>query len=169
VPGTNATSWPPYGTFLTEFAGSPYASDGSADTVGPAGAYDIMYLLAFSTVMLGKNPLTGLDLVQLGLQKMQKGASLPMIQISPDNILSAFPILEPDTPVNISGVSGPLPFTGKGDITTADIQIWCVPPGNDAVSSTAINSGYFFDSTTGKMAGCVSTVCDLPTNPANCQ
>ncbi len=46
----------PYGAFLTEFSGSSYATDGSADTLGPAGAYDILYLLAYSTVMVGKNP-----------------------------------------------------------------------------------------------------------------
>ena len=168
VPGTNATSWPPYGTFLTEFAGSSYSGDGSADTIGPAGAYDIMYLLAYSTVMVGKSPLTGPDLVHLGLQQMQKGASLPRIQVSPDNILSAFPALTLGTPVNVSGVSGPLPFTGTGDITTADIQIWCVPrsvaPDTD-VGGTAINSGYYFDSATGVMAGCMSATCALPMNP----
>ncbi len=165
VPGTNATSWPYYGSFLSEFSGSSYSGDGSADTIGPAGAYDIMYLLAFSTVMLGnKYPLTGPNLVKFGLQQMQKGTSLPTIQISPDNLLSAFPTLALGTPVNVTGVSGPLPFNGKGDITTADIQIWCVPkssPPDTDIGTSAINSGYYFDSTTGVMAGCIATACAL--------
>lgn len=175
VPGPNATSWPPYGTFLTEFAGSAYAGDGSADTLGPAGAYDITYLLAFSTVMVSgdgpQNALTGPNLVRLGLQRMQKGASLPMIQVGADDILSAFPTLALSAPVDISGVSGPLPFTGMGDITTADIQIWCVPkstPPDSDVGSSAVSSGYFFDSATDKMAGCLSKTCALPMNPKSC-
>jgi hypothetical protein len=171
VPGTTATAWPPYGTFLTEFGSSPYSGDTSPDQLGPAGAYDILYLLAYSTVMVGKNPLTGPNLVKLGLQKMQKTAGIPMAQISPDNILSTFQLLSSDAPINISGVSGPLPFTGKGDITTADIQIWCVPPATPPdtdVGGAAINSGYYFDSTTQKMAGCLSTTCALPMNPQSC-
>jgi hypothetical protein len=176
VPGTNATSWPPYGTFLSEFAGSSYAAaDGSADTIGPAGAYDILFLLAYSTVMVGTNELTGPNLVKLGLQKMQKTSGLPNLQISnqTSNILGAFPPLAGDTPINVTGVSGPLPFNGKGDITTADIQIWCVPPSTPPdmdVGGTAINSGFYFDSQTSALAGCLSTTCNLPNYPAqDCQ
>jgi hypothetical protein len=167
VPGTNANSWTPYGQFLSEFAGSSYGiADGSADTIGPAGAYDITFLLAFSTVMVGKNPLTGPNLVKLGLQKMQKTAGLPVIQISQQtsDILGAFSMLTGDTPVNVQGVSGPLLFNGKGDLTTADIQIWCVPPGTGMpdVGTAAINSGYYFDAQTTKLAGCISKTCNLP-------
>jgi hypothetical protein len=170
VPGTNSTAWPPYNQFLLHFGGSPYSSDESPDQLGPAGAYDIMYLLAFSTVMVGQNPLTGPNLVSLGLKKMQHGGSMVPFQIGPQSLPAAFTTLSGDGPVNVAGVSGALPFTGTGDITTADIQIWCVPPnpapGADAgtadVGIAAINSGYYFDSTKTAMAGCLSTMCALP-------
>jgi hypothetical protein len=163
VPGVNATSWPPYGTFITEFNASGYMGDGSADTIGPAGAYDILYLLAYSTVMVGNNPLTGANLVKYGLSQMKKTSGLPMIQINRNNILTTFPKLTTGMPINVTGTSGPLPFDGKGDITTADIQIWCVPSsmGGKDIGAPAINSGYFFDSANTKMTGTVSATCGL--------
>ena len=178
VPGTNSSSWTPYGTFLTEFSSSTYfTADGSADTIGPAGAYDAMFLFAFSTVMVGKNPLTGPNMIKLGLQKMQKTTGLPKIQISNQtaDILNAFNAVSGDMPVNVQGVSGPLPFNGKGDITTADIQIWCVPPssGGTDVGTAANNSGYFYDSnaTPPALTGCISAMCMLPNyaKPVSCQ
>jgi branched-chain amino acid transport system substrate-binding protein len=172
VPGTNATSWPPYGTFLTEFTASSYfATDGSADTIGPAGAYDALFLLAYSTVMVGKNPLTGPNLVQYGLSQMKKTQGLTQIQINRNNILNTFPQLTTGMPIDVTGVSGPLPFTGKGDITTADIQIWCVPPAtapDTDVGGAAINSGLYFNSTSNALTGCISTMCGLPADPSTC-
>ena len=131
APGVLPSTYPPFNGFLTEFSSSAYKGDGSADTLGPAGAYDILYLLAYSTVMLGNKPLTGPNLVKYGLSLMKKPppAISTKIQINRDNILSTFSQLGTGMPIDITGVSGPLPFTGKGDITTADIQIWCVPPG----------------------------------------
>jgi branched-chain amino acid transport system substrate-binding protein len=165
VPGVNSTSWPAYGTFLIEFSGSSYGSkDGSADTIGPAGAYDILFLLAYSTVMVGQNPLTGPNLVKYGLSQMQKTPGLPQFKINRNDILTTFPQLTTGKPIDVTGVSGPLPFNGKGDITTADIQIWCVPPnpqmGGD-VGTAAINSGCYFDSGNAKMAGSVGSTCAL--------
>jgi hypothetical protein len=173
VPGVLPSTYPPYQTFLTEFSVSPYAvTDGSANTVGPAGAYDILYLLAYSTVMVGANPLTGLNLVQYGLKNMKKTGA-PMVQINRGQIVSTFPLLIQQNPmIDISGVSGPLPFDGKGGIFTGDIQIWCVPPnpmsGKDP-GFPAINSGFYFDSANLAMAGCINSACGLATtNPKSC-
>ena len=170
VPGENATSWAPYGTFLTEFNASSYSSDGSADTIGPAGAYDILFLLAYSTVMVGGNPVTGPNLVKYGLSQMQKKTGLPMIKINRDNILNTFPQLTTGMPINVTGVSGPLLFNGMGDLTTADIQIWCVPPATSGpdVGTAAINSGFYFDSTTNALQGCAgfATACSFTSAPA---
>jgi hypothetical protein len=164
VPGSNPTSWPPYGTFLTEFMASSYGGkDGSADTIGPSGAYDILFLLAYSTVMVGNNPLTGPNLVKYGLTQM-KATGVTPIQINRNNILTTFPQLTLGKPVDITGVSGPLPFNGKGDITTADIQIWCVPPAmppDTDVGTSATNSGCYFNSSDSKIEGSFSSTCAL--------
>jgi hypothetical protein len=173
VPGVLPSAWPPYQTFLNEFSASSYAmTDGSADTVGPAGAYDILYLLAYSTVMVGSHPLTGPNLVQYGLLNMKKPGAMP-VQISRDQIISTFPLLSvPNAAIDITGVSGPLAFDGKGGVISGDIQIWCVPPnpspGGDP-GTAAINSGLYFDSANDKMAGCIATACGLTTtNPKPC-
>lgn len=163
VPGVNASSWVPYGTFLSEFTSSTYASDGSPDTVGPAGAYDILYLLAYSAVMAGDKPVTGANLVKYGLRQMKKDAGLEKVEIDRNKILSAFPLLSAGKAVNVTGKSGPLPFDSHGDLTTADIQIWCVPAATSGpdVGSAAISSGRYFDSNLGAMAGAISTSCGL--------
>jgi Periplasmic binding protein len=175
APGVLPSTYPPFNGFLTEFSSSTYKGDGSADTLGPAGAYDILYLLAYSTVMVGNNPLTGPNLVKYGLSLMKKPppAISTNIQINRDNILTTFSQLGTGMPIDVSGVSGPLPFTGKGDLTTADIQVWCVPPSTppDAdIGGAAINSGYYFDSTSQALAGCM-TGCNLPdfVKPVSCQ
>jgi branched-chain amino acid transport system substrate-binding protein len=164
VPGVDPAIYKPYNTFLTEFSSSYGLKDGSANTLGPAGAYDILYLLAYSTVMVGNNPLTGPNLVKYGLSQMQKTPGLPQIQIDPTQILSSFPKLTTGTPINVTGVSGPLLFDGKGDISTADIQFWCVPPSTPPstdVGGSAINSGCYFNSSAVKLAGSFSSMCQL--------
>lgn len=170
VPGVNATSWAPYGTFLTEFSASSYSTDGSADQIGPAGAYDILFLLAYSTVMVDKNPLTGANLVKYGLSQMKKSGG-QSVQINRNNILSTLPQLTAGAGVNVTGVSGPLLFDGKGDVTKADIQIWCVPPsgGGKDIGNPATNSGFYYDSTKGMMTGCsnLATTCSFTKGPAS--
>jgi hypothetical protein len=164
VPGVNAQSWAPYNNFLLHYNGSPYSSDGTADTIGPSGAYDILYMLAYSTVMVGSNPLTGSNLVKLGLRKMVASTmgNVPLVQIDPSTIAATLPMLAGDTPINIQGTSGPLDFDDKGDVK-ADIQIWCVPKGTaPAVGGAAIPSGRFYDSTASKIAGSIGAACGLP-------
>jgi branched-chain amino acid transport system substrate-binding protein len=171
VPGTNPSSWPNYGTFLSHFAGTYGIADGSADTIGPAGAYDILYLLAYSTVMLGNKPLTGPNLVTYGLDKINpmSGGGSP-VTIGSQGILTTIPLLT-GAPINIQGASGPLAFDHKGDLITADIQIWCVPPaamGGKDVGAPATNSGYYFDSKSSKLTGCISKTCNLPGYTSDC-
>jgi Periplasmic binding protein len=163
VPGVNAQSWAPYNNFLIHFGGSPYSSDGSADTIGPAGAYDIFYLLAYATVMLGNKPLTGPNLVKYGLRKMVPvmGQSLPKVQIDPTTISGLYPMLGTGSAFDIQGASGPLDFNDKGDVK-ADIQIWCVPPGKGGTAGDpAKSSGLYYDSANGVMAGSISAACKL--------
>ena len=67
--------------------------------------------------------------------------------------------------------SGDLELTSVGtDFTTADIQIWCVPPNSGAgdVGTAATNSGLYFDSANTKMSGCISKTCSLPTTASTC-
>jgi branched-chain amino acid transport system substrate-binding protein len=161
VPGVNASSWPPYNNFLIHFNGSAYSSDGSADTIGPAGAYDIFYMLAYSAVMVGNNPLTGENIVKYGLRKMVPGQNIPKVQIDPSTISTTFPMLAGGNGIDIQGTSGPLDFDAKGDVK-ADIQIWCVPKGTGSnVGDPAISSGLYYDSASGKMAGMIGTACGL--------
>jgi hypothetical protein len=164
VLGFTPSAWSPMGAFLSAFS-AKYPSASGADALGPAGAYDILYLLAYSAVLAKDHPLTGANLVTYGLTQMKKTPGLPSIQIGPTGIAAAFPLLASGMPVNVTGASGPLPFDGKGDVQTGDVQVWCVPPkmppGGD-VGSAAVSSGLFFDSTLGQLAGSIGGQCSFP-------
>lgn len=166
VPGANV-KYQPYNAFRLAWNGSPYATDSmgnprSPDTLGPAGAYDITYMFAYSAVAVGQNPLTGPNLVQYGLRKMLPGSNVPKVTIGPQAITSTFPKLTAGTPIDIEGTSGPLDFDAHGE-ALSDIQIWCVPPGTaPAVASPSIYSGRYYDSAAAQMSGTIDSACALP-------
>ncbi len=169
VLGETATSWPNYGKFLASFA-SVHGADGSADTLGPAGAYDIVYLLAYASVMTKTNPLTGANLVKYGLTQLQTSPSSQMFAIGPSGIDPALTFLQSNASVNLAGVSGALRFDGKGDLTGGDVQIWCVPPASAGagVAGPAIASGVYYDDASGSIKGCYAKACGLAGDPLAC-
>ncbi|APR84860.1 Branched-chain amino acid ABC transporter, amino acid-binding protein [Minicystis rosea] len=162
VPGVN-TSYGPYNTFRTQWFASSYAKGGtrSPDTIGTSGAYDITYLLAYSAVAVGANPLTGPNLVKAGLRKMVPGTNVPQVTIGPSSIVNTFPKLAAGQPIDIEGTSGPLDFDTFGE-APSDIQIWCVPKGSGTVADPSIYSGRYYDYKANKTTGTISADCGLP-------
>lgn len=166
VPGAN-TSYQPYSNFRFAWNGSAYAKDDmgnprSPDTIGPAGAYDIFYMFAYSAVAVGSNPLTGPNMVKQGLRKMVPGMNVPKVTIGPLSITATFAKLTAGTAIDIEGSSGPLDFDQFGE-ARSDIQVWCVPKGAaPTIAAPAIYSGRYYDSATDKMAGAIDAACALP-------
>jgi branched-chain amino acid transport system substrate-binding protein len=163
VPGVN-TSYGPYATFRTEWFSSTYSMGGtvSPDTMGPAGAYDIIYMLAYSTIAVGNNPLTGPNLVKYGLRNMVPGANIPKITIGRSHISDPFALLGQGKPIDIEGTSGQLDFDVHGE-AKSDIQVWCVPKGTAGnIADAAIYSDLYYDYALDKMAGAINTACGLP-------
>lgn len=165
APGANS-KYQPYNNFRLAWNASPYAQDSmgnprSPDTLGPAGAYDITYMFAFSAVAVGQNPLTGPNMVKYGLRKMVPGMNLTKVTFEQKGIIGTFPKLTAGTAIDVEGASGPLDFDQFGE-ARSDIQIWCVPPGSGgATASPAIYSGRYYDSGTDKMAGSIDASCSL--------
>jgi branched-chain amino acid transport system substrate-binding protein len=164
VPGPLPAFYQPYGSFLLEWATSPYAASGEGDAFGVAGAYDALYLLAYSAVAVGADPLTGRKLVDLGLRAMtpKPGELSPKEVVGPQGISAVMTKMVAREHIDIEGASGPLDFDAHGD-APSDIQIWCVPKGSGGkVAGPAISAGVYYDVTSQAIAGSFSPDCALP-------
>lgn len=168
VPGVNK-NYKPYADFTTAWNASKYAMDGSPDTLGTAGAYDITYMLAYSAVAVGTDPMTGANLVKFGLRNMEPTMATPhpqQVHIGPLTIMDTFPFLQKRTRIDIEGTSGHLDFDVAGE-AISDIQIWCLPKltamsgSTGMVADPAINSGLYYDSGAQTIAGAVDPKCEL--------
>jgi ABC-type branched-subunit amino acid transport system substrate-binding protein len=169
VPGTN-NSWAPYATFRVSWFASEYNVSGSPDNLGVAGAYDIMYMLAYSAVAVKSDPMTGANLVKYGLNSMAPimgHSAPPEVIVGPTASTSTFTKMTARAQINFQGASGPLDFDIKTGEALSDIQLWCVPPNHAGgpFALPAINSGVYYDSTTGKINGSFVATCELPPFP----
>ncbi|MEO7329182.1 MAG: ABC transporter substrate-binding protein [Minicystis sp.] len=163
VPGVLTETYPPYASFLAQWSASPY-STGEANQLGTAGAYDILYMLAYSAVAVGAKPLTGTNMVKYGLRKMVPAMGATKVQIGPGNgaINDTFTKLTSGKLIDIEGTSGPLDFDEFGE-APSDIQIWCMAtaPAPKLVGDP-LNSGLHLDSKTNKLIGQTSSDCGFP-------
>jgi branched-chain amino acid transport system substrate-binding protein len=164
VPAVN-TMYAPYAAFRSEFTGK-YPSL-SPDTLGPAGAYDIVYLFAYSAIAVAANqqPLTGPNMVKYGLRRMVPGAGIMQFTIGPSHTSDPFGLLLQGKPIDIQGASGPLDFDQYGQ-SGGDVQIWCVPPMGGPTTSTnppgaSIYSGVYYDGQTKVLTGSFDSKCAL--------
>jgi branched-chain amino acid transport system substrate-binding protein len=152
VPGSIG---PVYTAFLTAF-GAKYAQapPSAAATFGAAGAYDIVYLLAYSAAGISSEvgkpplPLTAANLIT-GFSRLvptTTGPAATLINAGTGNgaINMAFSTLTQTTNnIDYNGASGPLDFMimpGKTGQAPSDIQIWCAQ-----ADTTLVNSGLYYD------------------------
>jgi ABC-type branched-subunit amino acid transport system substrate-binding protein len=144
VPGTQSTQ---YADFLQRYRSDSRFSTSSPDVFGTAGGYDATYMLAYSILAAGDQPLTGEILAQ-GFGKLVSGD--PIDLGSADSLNKAFDIINQGGSININGASGPLDFDLKTGDATSDIQIWCI-----SSQSKIINTGEFLGAS-GSLAGTFS-------------
>src|SRR5262249_28582063 len=145
----------PYSNFRSHWLASKYGLDSmnkprSPDTIGPAGAYDIIYMFAYGVIAVGDEPLTGPNMVKYGLRKMVPGMGIMKYTIGPTHIQDPFPMLATGQPIDIEGTSGRLDFDKDTMMmhgeARSDIQIWCLPKGSaGTVADAAIYSGHYYD------------------------
>src|SRR5262249_29107332 len=130
VRGTTPFTTSPLATaFFTRYAAAYPGPPTPTLLFGMAGAYDIVYLLAYATVAeLGK-PVTGATLND-GMKAVVGGTT--KIDVGPNGLSTAFQVLSSGNKIDFSGASGPLDF----DVTTgeapSDVDIWCVKAATDA-------------------------------------
>ncbi len=156
IPGTDNLN---FQAFVSQYS-SRFASEmkGSAQTFGAAGAYDIMYLFAYSAVAAQAKDLTGPQLAS-GFSRMVGGST--KIKVGKAAINQAFQILSTDgAAMDFDGASGPLDFDLKTGEAVSDIQIWCLPkPDMQGMVGSGAPSGVSYQGVQQQIVGALKTSC----------
>jgi branched-chain amino acid transport system substrate-binding protein len=145
VPGTNNNN---YKTFRSLY-NSQWSDGTSPDVFGPAGAYDSLYLIAFSAASLGDNAITGAAIADGMKRLVPPGMS---VAVGASRINPAFTTLAAGQNIDFDGASGPLNFDLTTGEASSDIQFWCIPKGGDGKAAPATNSSAYYDSASGTVA-----------------
>ncbi|MBK8939194.1 MAG: ABC transporter substrate-binding protein [Polyangiaceae bacterium] len=139
-PATSPTFDAFAGDYDTDF---PSDETGQGPNVfGAAGAYDIVFMIAYSSIAARGEPLTAETLAR-GFSALSDTEATE-IEAGSSKIGQAASILSAsDGTINFQGASGDLDFDISTGEAPSPIQIWCVPPSGDS----GLNSGAFYDGT----------------------
>jgi len=114
--------------------------DGSSpEAAGAANGYDALYLLAYSVVATGADPITGPNLAR-GFARQVSGTHVPL---GSANIGTAFELLLSGQSFDYDGASGPLDFDLNTGEAASDIQIWCVQTHHGAPTEPRASPVYY--------------------------
>jgi ABC-type branched-subunit amino acid transport system substrate-binding protein len=150
VPGTNNSL---FQTFRNAYN---FTDGSSADTFGTAGSYDITYLLSYSVVALGAEPLTGANFNKALGKFFESGQ---MVNAGDDPTV-AFQQLQAGKPINFEGASGSLNFNPSTGEAPSDIQIWCVTEDGGGNANGERNSGEYYRADKDTLVGSFGSICD---------
>lgn len=149
VPGTTADNNPLFSTFASSFQSKSY--EGSPNTFGAAGGYDITYLMAFAMASVGSGPLTGTNIARGLTRTVPEGTE---VRVGPTSLNTGFGIMANPSGGNIdfAGASGPLDFDVKKGEAASDVLIWCMKrTGNKNLRQP--QSGLIFSAASLKLVG----------------
>jgi ABC-type branched-subunit amino acid transport system substrate-binding protein len=141
--------WLPAVALETRFQGTFRASSSG---FGIAGAYDSLYVIAYSIVAAGDTPLTG-AIVAEGIKKLVDGTK---IEVGPTRINDALNLLGSGQSIDLDGASGPLNFNLETGEPPVDISAWCLTK-SAANKLEFVSTGQYYDTATGKVKG--TSVC----------
>lgn len=126
------------GSYVDEFPATPGSVDGP-EVFGAAGAYDTIYMLAYSSIAAGEADLTAEQLA-IGFTRLNQTDGGEDIAAGPSDIGPAQSILNDGGSFNFEGASGKLDMDLSRGEAPSPIQIWCVP-----ASGLGTNSGRYYD------------------------
>jgi branched-chain amino acid transport system substrate-binding protein len=157
ITGTIPGTWnsPPFENFLDdyEFKWVADAETYPGATLGAAGGYDAVFLLAYATATFGDKPVSGKDLAD-GLKKLSSPTG-PVINASAKGVPPGFAALRDMGGIDYNGASGPLNFNPATGEAQSDIQVWCLASFNSQI----IRSGLYYETAAKSMGGSVSSAC----------
>ena len=139
VPGTKGEMTSPVGLYSGRYDQMFPGDEGAPTVFGGAGAYDTIYLLAYSVAAANGAPMTGEQFAR-GLLRMNDGEG---IEVGPPKFGSANNTLQNGGSINFIGASGPLDFDVVAGEAESDIQIWCINSSNKGEFSGLFYSASF--------------------------
>lgn len=141
VPGTSAEQSEDYRAFLSSYRST--FSEGSPETFGAAGAYDITYLLAFAYAAARDQPQTGTNLARGLLRTVPPGTT---IRVGPSAINTGFGIMTNPGGGNMDfrGASGQLDFDVATGEAVSDVLIWCMSESSSGNNQVENESGIIY-------------------------
>lgn len=131
VPDGSGTD--PISLFTTRYEEMFPNDIGGPGVFGAAGAYDAVYLLAYSVAVGADAPMTGEQFAR-GLLRVSDGTP---IEVGPPNFGEANSTLQNGGQINFEGASGPLDFNPVSGEAESDIQVWCIDATNKIANSGA--------------------------------
>lgn len=155
-----ATQNPRYQAFVQHYHENFDKVSSSAEIFGAAGAYDGMFLIAYSAAAQAGKALTGANLAS-GMERLIPGGGggAPVIEVGQNGVSQAFSVLQKGMSIDLDGASGPLNFDPSTGDAESDIRIWCVPESVPPYGMPAAPSGVYYDSVTKAMAGAIDPAC----------
>lgn len=113
-------------------AAFPTGADDGPEIFGAAGAFDIVFLIAYSSIVANGAPLTAEQLARgfSSLADVEKGV---VIHAGKPDIGKAKNALANGKTINYEGASGPLDFDLSTGEAPSAIQVWCVKPAADSL------------------------------------
>lgn len=130
IPGTDNSI---FGTFAGDYEAR--FDDGGSTVFGGAGAYDIVYMLAYSQATVDGPPRA--EDLATGLRRLAD-TSAAVRTVGSTQFGAGVKDLQDGKNINFEGASGPLDFDEQ-DEAESDILIWCQPPSGNGVAS-----GFFY-------------------------
>jgi branched-chain amino acid transport system substrate-binding protein len=145
---TSASATPTNARFVARYS-EAYAEPVSR-TFSPNSSYDAFYVLAYATLALGREPVTGTSLARAIARLLPPGRP---IDVGPSGIFDGLNTLTAGGNVDLNGATGRLDFDTETGEAPVDLAVLCVRPAarGDAVDS--VESGLIYDATTRALRG----------------
>lgn len=136
------------------------SATGGSSTFGTAGAYDAAYLILHALGTIGDAQVTGAS-VAAGIRKISKKGG-QQVEVGPNGIDTARPLLKSGADVDLNGASSPLDFDAAGE-SIADIEVWCALKAVSGLPQFLTTAKYYNSaSTPPAMVGTFDAVCTTP-------
>ncbi|HEU4403693.1 MAG TPA: ABC transporter substrate-binding protein [Polyangiaceae bacterium] len=115
-----------------------------------ANAYDAAYMVAYSAVAAGSDPIVGQDFVN-SFAKLTPRDGAPVVLAGPTGIDDAFNAFSGGNTIDFNGTSGPLNFNTQAGEALADLQVYCAVTGRRAAPS-----GLYFEASSRTLKGAIN-------------
>jgi branched-chain amino acid transport system substrate-binding protein len=150
IPGTQAPLFETVKGKIEEFKIEQGITVGDPNVFGAAGAFDAVFLLAYSAAAAQDAPLTAQQLA-VGFGRLVDISQQPGLNVGNEDIGEAYGVLgQADGKINLEGASGKLDFDLVFGEATSDIQIWCMQEADNPMTGMALVgefSGLFYNGT----------------------